>query len=156
MCSGSSMGMETMPPVGPLTNRPDEEEVLFVYDQPLVLTALFSHELPKRWRIGARFRYRAGNPYTPVVNRQLDLDRQQFVPVYGERDAERLRAFRQLDVRVDTDWVLDAWTLTAYLDVQNATNAQNIEAIGWTFDYSEERPTTGLPVLPAFGLRGEW
>jgi len=138
------------------TNRPDEEEVLFVYDQPLVLTALFSHELPKRWRLGARFRYGAGNPYTPVVNRQFDLGRQQFVPVYGERDAERLRAFRQLDVRIDKDWVFDAWTLTAYLDVQNATNAQNIEAIGWTFDFSEEQPTTGLPVLPAFGLRGEW
>lgn len=138
------------------TNRVEDEEALFTFDQPLVLTALFSHELPKRWRIGARFRYGTGNPYTPVVNRTFDLGRQQFVPVYGERDSERLRAFRQLDVRIDKDWVFKAWTLTAYLDLQNATSAQNVETIAWTFDFSEEDPTTGLPVLPAFGVRGEW
>ena len=38
--------------------------------------------------------------------------------------------------------------------LQNATNAQNIEAIGWTFDFSEEDPATGLPVLPAFTSTG--
>ncbi len=138
------------------TNRPGQDEVLFSYDQPFVLTALASHQLPKRWRLGARFRFGAGNPYTPVVNRTFDLDRQEFVAVYGERDSERLRAFRQLDVRIDKAWVFKAWTLTAYLDLQNATNAQNVETIAWTFDYREEDPTTGLPVLPALGLRGEW
>ena len=138
------------------TNRPGSEEYLFTFDQPLVLTALFSHELPKRWRIGSRFRYGTGNPCTPVVNRSFDLDRQQFVPVYGERDSRRLRSFRQLDVRIDKDWVFKNWTLTGYLDVQNATSAQNIETIAWTYDFSEEEPTTGLPVLPAFGFRGEW
>jgi hypothetical protein len=138
------------------TNRVGDDEALFTFDQPLVFTALFSHELPKRWRIGSRFRYGTGNPYTPVVNRSFDLGRQEFRPVYGERDSERLRSFRQLDLRIDKDWVFKAWTLTAYLDVQNLTNAQNVETIAWTFDFSEENPTTGLPVLPAFGFRGEW
>lgn len=138
------------------TNREGEEEALFIYDQPLVLTALASHELPKRWRIGARFRYSVGNPYTPVVNRTFDLDRREFRPVYGERDSARLQSFKQFDVRIDKDFVYKYWTLTAYLDLQNVTNAQNIEAIGWTYDFSEEAPITGLPVLPAFGFRGEW
>ena len=138
------------------TSRPGTDEFLFVYDQPLVLTALGSHELPKRWRIGARFRYSIGNPFTPVVNRFYDLDARTYRPIYGERDSERIPSFKQLDVRIDKDWVFKKWTFTAYLDLQNATNAQNVEIIGFSDDFSEEDPGTGLPIIPAFGLRGEW
>jgi len=138
------------------TKRPDDEESLFEYDQPVVVTALASHQLPKRWRVGARARVSAGNPYTPVVNRSYSLDRRAFEPVYGPRDSARLPPFYSLDVRIDKDWVYDNWTLTAYVDVQNATNAQNIETMSWTYDFAEEDPITSLPVVPAFGLRGEW
>ena len=124
--------------------------------QPFVVTALASHQLPKRWRVGARTRVSAGNPYTPVVNRSYSLDQRAFQPVYGDRDSARLPPFYSVDVRIDKDWVYDDWTLTAYLDVQNATNAQNIETMSWTYDYAEEDPITSLPVVPALGVRGEW
>lgn len=138
------------------TNRPGQDEALFTYDQPFVVTALASHQLPKRWRVGARTRVSAGNPYTPVVNRSYSLDQRAFQPVYGDRDSARLPPFYSVDVRIDKDWVYDDWTLTAYLDVQNATNAQNIETMSWTYDYAEEDPITSLPVVPALGVRGEW
>ena len=137
-------------------DRPNEPEELFAYDQPLVLNALVSHQLPKRWRLGARIRYGSGNPYTPVVNRRYELTSRTFIPVYGKRSSERLPPFFSADVRIDKDYVYEKWTLTTYLDLQNATNRQNIEVIGWTYDFAEEEPTTGLPVLPAFGFRGEW
>lgn len=136
--------------------RPDEDRSLFAYDQPVVLTALASHQLPRRWRVGMRARYGSGNPYTPVVNRFQTFDRRGFAPVYGKLDSARLPAFWQLDVRVDKDWVFKNWQLTAYLDLQNATNAQNVEVISWTYDFSEEDPITQIPVVPAFGVRGEW
>ena len=44
----------------------------------------------------------------------------------------------------------------AELDVQNATNRQNVEVMSWSDDYAEETPINGLPVLPAFGVRGQW
>lgn len=132
------------------------EERLFAYDQPIVLNALASYELPKGWRLGGRVRVSSGNPYTPVVNRIFDHDSRSFRPVYGERDSSRLPPFWSVDVRVDKEWTFDRWSLTAYLDIQNATNNQNIEVIGWTYDYREESPTTGLPLLPAFGIRADW
>ncbi|MEZ4315885.1 MAG: TonB-dependent receptor [Myxococcota bacterium] len=136
--------------------RPDGKEELFEYDQPLVVTALVSHQLPKRWRLGARARFGSGNPYTPVVNRTYDLDRREFLPVYGEVDSARLPPFFSLDVRIDKDFQFRRWQLTAYLDIQNATNRQNVDVIGWTDDYSEEDPIAGLPLVPAFGLKGAW
>lgn len=138
------------------TNRPGQDEVLFEYDQPVILTAVGSQQLPKRWRLGARVRSSVGNPYTPVVNRIYSLDDRSYVPVYGERDSARLPTFASVDVRVDKEWQYDKWALAFYLDLQNATNAQNVEVMSWNFDYSEEDPVTSIPVVPAFGLKGSW
>jgi len=136
--------------------RPGAERTLFEYDQPLILNALVSQKLPKRWRIGARVRYGSGNPYTPVTNRIFNHDRREFIPVYGERDSARLPPFFSLDIRIDKDYVFKKWTLTTYLDLQNATYSKNVENQGYSYDYREEEPTLSPPPLPAFGLRGEW
>jgi TonB family protein len=131
-------------------------ESKFTYDQPIVLTALASHQLPKRWRLGGRVRYGSGNPYTPVRNRLWDLDSRTWIPIYGATDSDRLPPYWQVDFRFDKEWVYRLWKLTFYLDLQNVTNRQNVEVIAWTADYSAEAPILGLPIIPAFGLRGEW
>ena len=69
---------------------------------------------------------------------------------------ERTPPFYQLDLRMDKTWDFRRWDLSFYLDLQNATNAQNVEIIGYTDDYRQEDPVTGLPVIPAFGHKGEW
>jgi hypothetical protein len=134
----------------------DGEADLFTYDQPYVLNALASQELPKRWRVGVRGRLSAGDPYTPVINRVYDLQDRSFFPIYGERDSERLPPQWSVDVRIDKEWKFKKWSFTTYLDLQNALNAQNPEVMAWTWDYAEEDPINGLPILPAFGVRGEW
>lgn len=136
-------------------DREDGETEWFEYDQPLVGNALVSHELAKGWRMGSRLRFGSGNPYTPVVNRVFDLDTRTFVPVYSDEDS-RLPAFLSLDVRIDKEWTYERWALTAYLDVQNATNTTNIEVMSWTYDYGEEEGINGLPIIPAFGLEAAW
>jgi hypothetical protein len=129
---------------------------LFRYDQPIVLNALVSRALPRRWRVGTRVRFTAGDPYTPVVNRLYELDGRSFIPVYGETDSSRLPPFWSVDLRVDRDYKFRRWTLTAYLDLQNAFYAKNVEVMSWTYDYREEAPVTGNPPLPAFGLKGSF
>ena len=138
------------------TDRPDEEQQLFTYDSPITLNALFSRELPKSWRFGARVRTSSGYPYTPVTNRWLDLEERTFVPIYGERDSARLPQFFALDLRIDKEWSYRNWDLTFYLDLQNATRTTNPEWMSWTYDYREEDPVDSIPALPAFGLKGEW
>ena len=138
------------------TKRPDTERRLFTYDQPVVLNALATTELGRGWRLGGRVRFGSGNPYTPVVNRIYSLDKREFTPVYGPADSARLPSFFSLDVRVDKQWEFKRFDLSVYLDLQNATNAQNPEVTAWTYDYAEEDPITSLPVLPILGLRTDW
>ncbi len=129
---------------------------LFEYDQPVILNALASRELPRDWRLGARLRYGSGNPYIPVINKVYNLDQRRFVPVYDSEASARLPGFFSLDLRVDKSWSFPRWELTTYLDVQNATFRENVEVMFWSYDYSEEQPIAGLPVVPSFGLKGEW
>ena len=70
--------------------------------------------------------------------------------------SRRLPDFVQLDVRIDKKFVFENWSLVAYLDVQNATNQQNPEALFYNFNYSESAFVYSIPILPTLGLRGEW
>ena len=136
--------------------RPGAERTLFEYEQPLVLNALVSQKLPRRWRTGIRIRYGSGNPYTPVANRIYNHDRREFIPVFGEKDSGRLPPFFSVDLRIDKDYVFRKWTLTTYLEVQNATYSKNVEVQSYSYDYTDEEPILSSPPVPAFGLRGEW
>jgi TonB family protein len=129
---------------------------LFLYDQPVVINALYTQILPKNWRLGGRIRFGSGNPYTPVSNRIYDMSSREFIPVYGERDSGRLDPFFSLDLRVDKEYTFRNWKLGTYLDVQNATNYKNVEIQSWSYDYSEETPIQGQPTFPIFGFKGEW
>lgn len=136
--------------------RPGDDPALFAYDQPLNLTAIGSRDLGRSWTIGSRLRVGSGTPYTPVANAWQDLDGRGWVPVYDAPNSARLPLFYTVDVRFDKTWTFDKGELTAYLDVQNATNHANVDWMSWTSDYRVEEPLTGLPTLPTFGVKGSW
>jgi hypothetical protein len=126
------------------------------YDQTHNLTAVGSYKLGRGWQLGARFRYVTGSPYTPELGGTMDYDAGTYSPVTSSaRNSARLPAFHQLDLRVDKMWKFKAWSLSWYLDLQNAYVHQNTEAISYNFDYSQTTATHGIPILPITGFRGE-
>jgi len=133
-----------------------QEYDLFDYDQTHILTALGSYELGRGWRLGARFRYITGRPYTPYEGGILDYDAGAYAPLTSlQENSARLPARHQLDVRVDKTWEFASWKLSTYLDVQNVYNRENTEDIGYNYDFSQSKPVPGLPILPILGIRGE-
>lgn len=125
-------------------------------DQPHNLVALASYKLPGDWVVGARIRYTSGPLNTPYVGAIFDANGNYYYPVPGERFSRRLPAFFQWDVRIDKRFVYDTWMLALYADVQNVTNRQNVEGVFYNYNYTEQAYVTGLPILPAIGMRGEW
>jgi hypothetical protein len=128
---------------------------LFQYDQTHILTALGNVQLGRGYSAGARFRYVTGSPYTANIGGVVDLDAGAYSPIAGNTYGARLPAFQQLDIRVDKTWQLGPTKLTAYLELRNAYNRKNAEAVSYRFDYSKAERVTGLPILPVIGLRGE-
>ena len=81
----------------------------------------------RNWDIGMKWRFVGGAPYTPY-----DLDKSSFKEAwdlqgqgyqdYSRFNTLRLKAFHQLDLRVDKQYFFNAWSLMLYADVQNIYN----------------------------------
>jgi hypothetical protein len=123
----------------------------YVLDQPHTLTVLATTALPRNWRIGGRFRYATGNPFTPIAGTFIDGDG-DVVPIDGALLSERLPAFIQLDLRLDHAWRRPWGILNLYLDVQNVTNRGNAEGVTYNDDFTIRTYTTGLPIFPSIGV----
>lgn len=151
-------------------DAPDQDERQPPFDQTHILTVLGSFRLGHGWEIGARFRLVSGNLATPYVcnafattcdpyrtNALFHAASGVYTPIpTGGPTTERLPLFHQLDLRVDKAWKFKSWQLSAYLDVQNAYNHANTEAISYNFNYTARSFVSGLPILPSIGIRGEF
>ncbi len=133
-----------------------EDYRLFDLDQTHNLNLVAQYRLTPTWEFGMRFRYVSGNPTTPVVDAIYDSDADVYSPVYGEPNSDRVAAFHQLDLRVDKHWIFDTWRMTTYIDVQNAYNRQNAEGVNYNYNYRQSKTRGGLPLIPSFGIRGEF
>lgn len=129
---------------------------VFDLDQTHNLNVVGQYRLTRTWEIGARFRYVTGNPTSPIVGAVYDSDADSYAPLRGATNDARLGAFHQLDVRVDKHFVFDTWQLTAYLDVQNIYNHKSPDKMSYNYNYTESKPVAGLPLIPSFGIRGEF
>jgi outer membrane receptor protein involved in Fe transport len=133
-----------------------QPEYNFEYDQThnfnIVVAKPFAHE----WKVSSRFRYVTGNPMTPVVGSTYDADNEVYFPKRGALYSQRLKDFYQLDVRVDKKVIFDRAIWTFYLDVQNILNTKNPESIQYSYDYAQKEQISGLPILPAVGIKGEF
>ena len=137
-------------------DTPEEAERLSAFDQTHILTMLGSYRLGRGWEVGARFRLVSGNLYTPRNYGFFDQNAGAYLPLsdYPINNA-RLPLFHQLDVRIDKTWKFSRWTLSAYLDVQNAYNQGNVEGVSTNYNATRSTFATGLPILPIVGVRGE-
>jgi hypothetical protein len=130
------------------------------YDQTHLLSALASIRLPRRWTIGARFRLTSGNLYTPVIGSFFRPDTAtsggNYQPIYGEIYSQRTPMFYQFDLRIDKTWIFNRLSLSAFLDLFNATNALNVESYQPDYAARKGLPVYSVPIFPALGLKVEY
>jgi hypothetical protein len=122
----------------------------------------------RRYRLGARFGFATGTPYTPIVGqiarRAYDPSNDTWgtgspqvylEPLGGARNSARFPANQRLDLDVSREMTFRGATLAPYLSVVNAYNAHNIFV--YIYDYSNDHPTrqgySQLPILPSVGVR---
>ena len=136
------------------TNQKGEKQ-LSEFDQTHNLNLIGSYQY-ERWTFSTRARFVTGNPRTPIVGSVYDTDNDVYVPIRGDFFSERNKNFLQLDFRIDRKFIYQNWILSTYLDIQNLTNSKNSEGLNYNYDYSESKVTSGIPILPTFGFKGEF
>lgn len=121
-----------------------------------------------KYRLGTRFGFATGSPYTPIVGeivrRQYDPSRERWgtgdprLPlesIGGTRNSARFPPTQRLDLDASREFKRGRTTFSPYLSVANAYNAKNVYV--YLYNYSTDRPTrraiSQYPVLPSLGVR---
>jgi hypothetical protein len=114
-----------------------------------------SLKLPFGFELGARFRYVTGRPTSPLVHDAdyFQADDSRYSSTFGPTRSTRVKAFSQLDVRLDKTFSFQDWTLDLSLDVQNVLNVKNVEATSYDYRYRQAYEVSGIPILPVLGVK---
>jgi len=121
-----------------------------------------------RYRLGARFGYASGTPYTAIVGqiarRVYDPSRDRWgtgdPPIYveplgGPHNGARFPANHRLDLDASREFHVLGGIVAPYVSVVNAYNAKNIFI--YRYDYSTDSPTrkaiSQFPIVPSVGVR---
>jgi TonB family protein len=135
---------------------PDQLSRLFIYDETHILNVLGSYQLGRGWELGARFRYMTGFLYGACAGGLFDNSIGTY-RCYGPRTQRRLAPFHQLDLRVEKTWTYEHFKVSAYMDVINAYFHNSEDYAIPKYDYSGVKTLSlSLPLLPSFGVRGEF
>ena len=141
-------------------DRPGEMERFYSFDQPHVATVTASYLLTPTWEVGAKWQYRTGNPYTPVIEAEIvphpDTGRPRYNPIYGETNSVRVPPFHRLDLRISKSFIYQRWRWGIFLELLNAYNRMNVLDVDYNRDYTEERNVHQLPLIPYLGLTVEF
>jgi hypothetical protein len=115
------------------------------WDNRHIINITGIREFKKNWRVGMKWRFVGGAPYTPYDRETSSLvavwnTKNIGVLNYSRFNGERLSSFHQLDIRIDKEWFLNKFSLNLYMDVQNAYNFQAEQQKALLIDYSLPQP----------------
>lgn len=137
-------------------DNPDEPWRNFSFDRENVISAVATYRVSNRWSIGGRWSFMSGRPYTPVVDKIYDADRDMFWPIFGAENSKRLPPSHRLDTRVEYVKPYDTWILKLYFEVWNLYMHKNIIDITYTDDYLKTQYVYMPPIIAFIGAKGEF
>jgi outer membrane receptor protein involved in Fe transport len=137
-----------------MTTQPEYD---FEYDRPHIVNILAGMEIGEGWQIGAKFQFASGNPYTPVAG--VVNKGGIFYLVDGPVNSARYPDYHKIDIRVDKQFILAGWALTAYLDLWNVYNRDNIMSYSYKADVNGAvtmTPKYDFGIMPIVGITAKF
>lgn len=124
------------------------------FDQRLVLNLSGGYKPGTKWEYASKIRYFTGSPYTPVYVPASNGGRLQNLP--EEYLAARLSPGFLWDVRVDRRFNFSAWSLIAFVDIQNVLNTKVQRRPDYDFWEMTIEDRNPIGILPSIGISAEF
>jgi len=131
------------------------------YDRRHSLTLNADYAILVDGWINFTWRYHSGDPYT-YAQYEKTADG-KWEKKYGAINGNRLPPYHSLDVRFTKNFQFRRWNMSAYLQIMNVYNRNNVQEYSFeqTTDeqgnVSYQRITEGfLPILPTFGVNAQF
>lgn len=134
-------------------------------DQTHNLIAVGNWRLPRNWEVGFRLQWTTGDPVTPIVGSELDVNYDFYYVENGPTNSDRLAPTFQLDLRIDKKFVFKKWMVAAYVDLFNIGyflyKSPQLYIPNFTDPYNPEtgevyQTTAYQYSIPSIGLRVEF
>lgn len=119
------------------------------FDNRYIVNISGGYKLGTSWEFSAKFRLAGGRPYTPINSLDGTIN-------YTYYNSQTLPVYHRLDFRAEKRWFFSKWTLTTYIDIQNAYNRQNISVYRWDKFKKEIVTDKNIGILPSIGLSAEF
>ncbi len=106
------------------------------WDNQHLISTTLGYKFGRNWQLGLKYRLAGGAPYTPF---DLEASRQNYLLLgtgvldYNNINSKRLKAFNQLDLRIDKKMNFKRTSLDAFIDVQNMTAFKQQPNPSYTF-----------------------
>ncbi|MEX2371392.1 MAG: TonB-dependent receptor [Bacteroidales bacterium] len=131
----------------------DREWIPTAWDNKHLFNLTGFRKFNNYWQLGFKWRFVGGTPYTPIdAEASANVLNWNYTgrEIYDltKYNSERLKPFHQLDVRVDKEWFLSAFTLNLYFDIQNIYNYKSAGTEFLVQQLENERPVITNPGAP--------
>jgi len=135
------------------TNKRNNETRDYFLDTPLVLNMVANYQLNNKWDAGFRFTTKSGQASTKIIDVKPNPNfPDSYLPVYSDPYQDRLPTYAQLDVRFerDTPWFGNEGSF--YIDILNATDRKNVDAVELDYEKVNEDGTLHTKKVVGFGV----
>jgi hypothetical protein len=106
----------------------------------------------RNWTASALWRYASGRPYTPYdVAASIKANAGRYDRT--KTNALRLPPYRRLDLRIERVWGFRRSAVTAFAEVYNVSNRENIYLYEWSRSLKQARSILQWGITPVAGLR---
>jgi hypothetical protein len=106
----------------------------------------------KNWTASTLWRYGSGRPYTPYdVAASIKAGAGRYDRT--KTNALRYPAYHRLDLRVERLWTFSRTALTAFAEVDNVYNRDNVYIYEWSKSLKQSKPILQWGITPVAGIR---
>jgi outer membrane receptor protein involved in Fe transport len=134
----------------------NSQEYEFDYDSPYIFNLMSSCKLGKWWDFSFTCRYSTGLPYTPYDLTTRNQINGKWFCEKGEKNSERLPDYFRMGIRTDRRFIFKDFNISAFEEVWNLTNHENIMSYEYSEDFLDKEPVTLFSIMPMIGLNFEF
>jgi len=125
------------------------------WDYRHLISGIFGYKFGRGWEMGLKYRFVGGAPYTPydsAASQRTYATQGVGIKNYSKLNSLRLKAYNQLDLRIDKKYNFNKWSIDLFIDVQNVLDINNPASPDYTFkrkaDNSDWLTTDGETLKP--------
>ena len=115
------------------------------FNNVYLMTLVGGYNFSNGWGVSGKFRLNGGRPYTP-------LNPEDGTRLVSEYNTVNYPAYSSFDIRVEKRINFKAWSLVAYIDIQNLFNAKNITEYEWNKYTRQIEANESIGILPTIGI----